>query len=201
MLPTVLNIVLEYPDLRRAHAVHPISALQIEYSPFVLFIEDPKIALLETARELGVTIVVYSPLGRGLITGQYVRPQSLLHSPGIDEGSIDRNLKMTLKPAISGGLSLSTLLSIRGTTTYIAGSDWFLRTARYSKENFPKILDVVSKLADIGKKHNATAGQVTLAWILAQGDDFVVIPGTKKIKVRHGSIAYALHTSHLSQRH
>lgn len=64
-----------YADLRRAHAVHPISALQIEYSPFVLFIEDPKVALLKTARELGITIVVYSPLGRGLITGQYVRPR------------------------------------------------------------------------------------------------------------------------------
>lgn len=60
--------------LRRAHAVHPISAIQVEYSPFVLDIEDPKIALLKTARELGVTIVAYSPLGRGLLTGKYVRP-------------------------------------------------------------------------------------------------------------------------------
>lgn len=59
--------------LRRAHAVHPIAALQVEYSPFVLDIEDPKLALLETARELGVTIVAYSPLGRGLLTGKYVR--------------------------------------------------------------------------------------------------------------------------------
>ncbi len=67
--------------LRRAHAVHPIAALQMEYSPFVLDIEDPKIALLETARELGVTVVAYSPLGRGLLTGQYVRP--LLCAPWI----------------------------------------------------------------------------------------------------------------------
>ena len=59
--------------LRRAHAVHPITALQVEYSPFTLDIEDPKIGLLEAAKELGVTIVVYAPLGRGLITGQYVR--------------------------------------------------------------------------------------------------------------------------------
>ena len=58
--------------LRRAHAVHPISALQVEYSPFTLDIEDEKIALLKTARELGVTIVAYSPLGRGLLTGKYV---------------------------------------------------------------------------------------------------------------------------------
>lgn len=60
--------------LRRAHAVHPISALQVEYSPFTLDIEDEKIALLKTARELGITIVAYSPLGRGLITGQYKSP-------------------------------------------------------------------------------------------------------------------------------
>jgi aryl-alcohol dehydrogenase-like predicted oxidoreductase len=54
---------------------------------------------------------------------------------------------------------------------------------RYSQENFPKILDVVSRIKEIGKVHDATPGQVTLAWLLAQGDDFVVIPGTKNIKV------------------
>ena len=58
--------------LRRAHAVHPISALQVEYSPFTLDIEDEKIGLLKAARELGITIIAYSPLGRGLLTGQYV---------------------------------------------------------------------------------------------------------------------------------
>lgn len=72
--------------LRRAHAVHPISAVQIEYSPFALDIEDPKIGLLRTARELGVKIVAYSPLGRGLLTGKYVRSLALsslayLHLP------------------------------------------------------------------------------------------------------------------------
>ncbi|KAJ7207937.1 NADP-dependent oxidoreductase domain-containing protein [Mycena pura] len=126
--------------LRRAHAVHPISALQIEYSPFVLDIEDPKVALLETARELGVTIVAYSPLGRGLLTGRYKSLDDF--EPG----------------------------------------DFRLTIPKYSAENFPKILDVVSRLEKIGEKHNATAGQVTLAWILAQGPEFVVIPGTKKIK-------------------
>ncbi|KAJ6588999.1 NADP-dependent oxidoreductase domain-containing protein [Mycena capillaripes] len=126
--------------LRRAHAVHPISALQIEYSPFVLDIEDPKVGLLETSRELGVTIVAYSPLGRGLLTGQYKSPDDF-------------------------------------------EKDDFRRTVpKYSAENFPKILDVVSRLKSIGEKHNATSGQVTLAWILAQGPEFVVIPGTKKIK-------------------
>lgn len=59
--------------LRRAHAVHPIAAVQVEYAPFTLDIEDPKIGLLAAARELGIQVVAYSPLGRGLLTGQYVR--------------------------------------------------------------------------------------------------------------------------------
>ncbi|THH13715.1 hypothetical protein EW146_g6538 [Bondarzewia mesenterica] len=58
--------------LRRAHAVHPISALQVEYSIFTLDIEDPKIGLLKAARELGITIVAYAPLGRGFLTGQFL---------------------------------------------------------------------------------------------------------------------------------
>lgn len=58
--------------LRRAHAIHPISALQVEYSPFTLDIEDEKVGLLKTARELGVTIIAYAPLGRGMLTGRYV---------------------------------------------------------------------------------------------------------------------------------
>jgi aryl-alcohol dehydrogenase-like predicted oxidoreductase len=58
--------------LRRAHAVHPIAAVQVEYSPFSLDIEDEKIALLKTCRELGVTVIAYSPLGRGMLTGAYV---------------------------------------------------------------------------------------------------------------------------------
>ena len=60
--------------LRRAHAVHPIAAVQVEYSPFTLDIEDEKIGLLKAARELGVKIVAYSPLGRGFLTGKYVSP-------------------------------------------------------------------------------------------------------------------------------
>ncbi|THU77753.1 Aldo/keto reductase [Dendrothele bispora CBS 962.96] len=59
-------------DMRRAHAVHPISAIQVEFSPLVLDIEDEKLAILKTARELGITVVVYSPLARGLITGRMV---------------------------------------------------------------------------------------------------------------------------------
>nr|A0A3B1EFQ1.1 RecName: Full=Aldo-keto reductase str7; AltName: Full=Strobilurin A biosynthesis cluster protein r7 [Strobilurus tenacellus]ATV82117.1 aldoketoreductase [Strobilurus tenacellus] len=135
--------------LRRAHAVHPIAALQIEYSPFVLDIEDPKIALLETARELGVTIVAYSPLGRGLLTGQYKSPDDF-------------------EP-----------------------NDFRRTIPKFSADNFPKILDVVAQLKKIGEKHNATPGQVTLAWILAQGPEFIVIPGTKKIKYLEENVGAA----------
>lgn len=60
--------------LRRAHAVHPIHAVQVEYSPFTLDIEKPDIDLLNTCRELGVAVVSYSPLGRGMLTGAYKSP-------------------------------------------------------------------------------------------------------------------------------
>ncbi|KAJ3824329.1 NADP-dependent oxidoreductase domain-containing protein [Lentinula raphanica] len=136
-------------DLRRAHSVHPISALQIEYSPFVLDIESDTTNILKTARELGVTIVAYSPLARGLLTGQYKSPDDF------EEGDFRRAVP------------------------------------KYQAENFPKIFDVVKKIENVGKKHNATAGQVALAWILAQGDDFVVIPGTKKIKYVKENMAAA----------
>ncbi|KAK0218722.1 NADP-dependent oxidoreductase domain-containing protein [Armillaria fumosa] len=126
-------------DLRRAHAVHPISAIQVEFSPLVLYIEEPKLAILKTARELGITVVAYSPLARGLIT----------------EGDFRKTIP------------------------------------KYSKENFPKILDLVDHLKVIGSKHKATPGQVTLAWILARGNDFVVIPGTKKIKYLEENLAAA----------
>ncbi|THU95957.1 Aldo/keto reductase [Dendrothele bispora CBS 962.96] len=135
--------------LRRAHAVHPISALQIEYSPFVLDIEDPKVAVLQTARELGVTIVAYSPLARGMITGQIRSPDDF------------------------------------------APDDFRRIIPKYQAANFPKILSVIDKIAEVGKKHNATAGQTTLAWILAQGEDFVIIPGTKKIKYHNENMGAA----------
>ncbi|RPD52412.1 Aldo/keto reductase [Lentinus tigrinus ALCF2SS1-7] len=106
--------------LRRAHAVHPITALQVEYSSFTLDIEDPKTALLQTARELGVKIVCYSPVGRGLLTGKICN-------------------------------------------------------------NFPNIINVVNSIKTIADKHGATPRQVTLAWILAQGDDFFPIPGSTKV--------------------
>jgi aryl-alcohol dehydrogenase-like predicted oxidoreductase len=126
--------------LRRACKIHHIDAVQIEYSPFAMDIEDPNIALMKTCRELGVAIVSYSPLGRGFVTGQYRSPDDF------EEGDFRR-----LAP-------------------------------RFSKENFPKNLELVDGIVAIAKKKGCTAGQLTLAWLLAQGDDIIPIPGTKKIK-------------------
>ena len=77
-LGSLFNMPFFIADLRRAHKVHPIAALQVEYSPFHLEIETEKVGLKEAARELGITVVAYSPLGRGLLTGQVVR---LSHGP------------------------------------------------------------------------------------------------------------------------
>jgi aryl-alcohol dehydrogenase-like predicted oxidoreductase len=126
--------------LRRANAVHPIACVQIEYSPFSLDIERDEIGLLKTCRELGVAIVCYSPLGRGLFSGQIKSP---------DDFEADDFRKMI---------------------------------PRFSKENFPKNLKLVDELTAIANKKGCTPGQLTLAWILAQGDDFIIIPGTTKIK-------------------
>ncbi|EDR07009.1 uncharacterized protein LACBIDRAFT_236166 [Laccaria bicolor S238N-H82] len=132
--------------LRRAYAVHPIAAVQVEYSPFTLDIEDDKIALLKTCRELGVTVVAYSPLGRGMLTGRF---------KSIDELDDD---------------------------------DFRKAIPRY-RDNFPNILKLVDGLREIGKKYGATAGQISLAWLLAQGDDIIPIPGTKGIKYLKENIA------------
>jgi len=126
--------------LRRAYAVHPIACVQIEYSPFSLDIERHDVGLLKTCRELGVAIVCYSPLGRGMFGGQIKSPDDL------DEG--DRRRMMP----------------------------------RFSKENFPKNLQLVDQITTLANKKGCTSGQLTLAWILAQGDDFIPIPGTSKIR-------------------
>jgi len=120
-------------SLRRAHKVHPISAVQIEYSPFSLDIEDPQIDLLKTCRDLGVAIVAYSPIGRGMISGAIRKPEDF------EEGDF-----RTFAP-------------------------------RFSKENFPKNLELVDKIDAIAKKKNVTASQLTLAWLLAQGKDIIPI--------------------------
>ncbi|PPQ74969.1 hypothetical protein CVT26_011682 [Gymnopilus dilepis] len=126
--------------LRRAHAVHPIAAVQVEYSPFCLDIEDEKVGLKKACEELGIAIIAYSPLGRGLLTGAY-------------KSNAD-----------------------------FADDDFRKRIPKFSDENFPNILALVDVLKRIGEKHNATPGQVTLAWVMAQGPNIIPIPGTKKVK-------------------
>ncbi|KAL0072845.1 Aldo-keto reductase str7 [Marasmius tenuissimus] len=125
--------------LRRANSVHPISALQIEYSAF----ERPPADLLATAREFGTKIIAYSPLGRGLLTGQ-----------------------------------------VKSIDDLEAGDARRIFPKFQDKENFARILKLSDTIKDIGGKHGATAGQAALAWVLAQGEDVFVIPGTKKVKVR-----------------
>ncbi|EFX02213.1 aldo-keto reductase [Grosmannia clavigera kw1407] len=127
--------------LRRACAVHPIAAVQMEYSPFELIVEQPKdTGLLATCRELGVALVAYSPLGRGLLTGQYRSPA--------DFGKDDFRVMMP----------------------------------RFSPENFPKNLALVDTLSSLASSKGCTTSQLTLAWLMHQGDDIFPIPGTKKIK-------------------
>jgi len=123
--------------LRRAQAVHPISALQFEYS---LWTRDPEDGVLDTCRELGIGFVAYSPLGRGFLTGQIKRFEDL-------------------------------------------GADDYRRMSpRFQGENFQKNLDLVARIEQIAKEKSCKASQLALAWVLAQGDDIVPIPGTKRRK-------------------
>ncbi|KAE8336850.1 hypothetical protein BDV24DRAFT_167898 [Aspergillus arachidicola] len=126
-------------SLRRAHAVHPISCVQMEHNPFCLDIESPKYRLFEAARELGVAIVAYSPLGNGLLSGT-LRSKEDFSKPG----------------------------DLRG------GVPWL------SDDNFQTNLALVGRIGEIAKAKVVTPAQLTLAWILAQGEDFFVIPGTTK---------------------
>jgi aryl-alcohol dehydrogenase-like predicted oxidoreductase len=121
--------------IRRAHAVHPITALQTEYS---LWSRDPEEEILPTLRELGIGLVAYSPLGRGFLTGQIRRPEDL------EEGDFRRH------------------------------------NPRFQGENFQRNLDLVARVEEIAREKGATAGQLALAWVLAQGEDIVPIPGTKR---------------------
>ncbi|KAF2169625.1 hypothetical protein M409DRAFT_20039 [Zasmidium cellare ATCC 36951] len=126
--------------LRRAHKVHPIAAAQMEFSPFALEIESDQTEFLKTARELGVKIVAYSPLGRGFLTG------TMKSRDDLDEGDNRRN------------------------------------HPRFSEENFGSNLKLVEKLTELAKRKGCTTGQLCIAWVLAQGDDFIPIPGTKRVK-------------------
>jgi aryl-alcohol dehydrogenase-like predicted oxidoreductase len=122
--------------IRKAHAVHPISALQSEYSLFTRDVEDE---ILPTVRELGIGFVPYSPLGRGFLTGRW---RSLEDMPEDDTRSA--------------------------------------RFLRFAEENFKKNLELADRVREVADGKGITPGRLALAWLLAQGDDIVPIPGTKR---------------------
>lgn len=122
--------------VRRAHAVHPVSAVQTEYS---LWSREPAESLLPVFRELGIGLVAYSPLGRGFLTG-----------------------------------------AIRSTRELDPG-DFRLTTPRFADGNFERNLRLVDEVEAVAAVAGATPAQVALAWLLAQGDDIVPIPGTKRV--------------------
>jgi aryl-alcohol dehydrogenase-like predicted oxidoreductase len=122
--------------LRAASAVHPISALQTEYS---LWSRDPEDEILPTCRELGIGFVPYSPLGRGFLTG------AIRSLDDLDE------------------------------------DDYRRFSPRFQGENFQKNLDLVARIEEIAAEKGVTPAQLALAWVLAQGEDIVPIPGTKKV--------------------
>jgi aryl-alcohol dehydrogenase-like predicted oxidoreductase len=132
--------------LRRANVVHPITALQTEYS---LWSRDPEDRILPTVRELGIGFVAYSPLGRGFLSGRF-------HSPDdFEEG------------------------------------DFRKHHPRFQGENFRKNLELVDRVKEIADEKGVTAGQLALAWVLAQGDDIVPIPGTTKVRNLEENVAAA----------
>jgi len=120
--------------IRRAHATYPITALQSEYS---IWTRDPEGEILSACRELGIGLVPYSPLGRGILTGQ-------------------------VKSADFGP------------------KDFRRISPRFQGENFNKNLELVQRIEKIAAEKNCTPAQLALAWVLAQGDDIVPIPGTKR---------------------
>lgn len=121
--------------IRRAHAVHPITALQTEYS---LWTRDPEDEILAVTRELGIGFVPYSPLGRGFLTGQI---------KSVDDLDAD---------------------------------DWRRGNPRFQPANFGANLNLVTRIEQMAKRRGCTASQLALGWVLAQGDDMVPIPGTKR---------------------
>lgn len=130
--------------IRRAHAVHPITALQTEYS---LWSRDPEDEILSTTRELGIGFVPYSPLGRGFLSGTISSPDDF------------------------------------------APDDFRRISPRFQGENFQKNLQVVEQVKAIAAQKKVTPSQLALAWLLAQGDDIVPIPGTRRQKNLEENIA------------
>jgi aryl-alcohol dehydrogenase-like predicted oxidoreductase len=130
--------------LRRAVKVHPVTALQTEYS---LWSRDPENQILATCRELGIGFVAYSPLGRGFLTGQFRRFED------------------------------------------IPADDFRRNSPRFQGENFQKNLDLVERVEEIAKEKRSTPSQLALAWVMAQGNDIVPIPGTKRRKYLEENVA------------
>jgi aryl-alcohol dehydrogenase-like predicted oxidoreductase len=133
--------------LRRAHKVHPITALQSEYSLWTREVEDNDV--LAACRDLNIGFVAYSPLGRGFLSGEIKRFEDL------------------------------------------AEDDWRRTNPRFQDENFTKNLRLVEKVEEIARAKNITASQLALAWVLAQGQDIVPIPGTKRVKYLEQNAAAA----------
>ena len=121
--------------MRRAHAVHPITAVQSEYS---LWTRDPEDGVLQTCRELGIGFVPFSPLGRGFLTGQIKRFEDL------------------------------------------AEDDYRRQSPRFQGKNFQHNLDIVQRVSEIAREKHCSPAQLALAWVMAQGEDIVPIPGTKR---------------------
>jgi aryl-alcohol dehydrogenase-like predicted oxidoreductase len=121
--------------IRRAHAVHPITAVQTEYS---LWSRDPETEILPTCRELGIGFVPYSPLGRGFLSGTFA------------------------------------------STDELAPDDFRRTVPRWTGENLDANLKLVAKLKEIAEEKGITAAQLAIAWVLAQGEDLVPIPGTRR---------------------
>ena len=130
--------------IQRASAVHPITALQTEYS---LWSRDPEDEILPACRELGISFVAYSPLGRGFLTGQY---------KSIDD---------------------------------LAPDDWRRHSPRFQGENFQHNLELVKAVEQLAAEKGCQPSQLALAWLLAQGEDIVPIPGTKRQKYLEENIA------------
>ncbi|KAJ2840451.1 hypothetical protein J3B02_006231, partial [Coemansia erecta] len=124
--------------LRRAYKVHPIAAVEVEYSPWSTQIETN--GLLDACRELGVTVIAYAPLGRGFLTGQIRKFEDLNEV------------------------------------------DWRRHNPRFKSEHFENNLKLVDAFVEVAEKHKCKPGQVALSWLLAQYDNLIVIPGTRRIK-------------------
>jgi aryl-alcohol dehydrogenase-like predicted oxidoreductase len=130
--------------IRRAHAVHPIAALQSEYS---LWSREPEAEILPLLRELGISFVPYSPLGRGFLTGQIT---------SVDD--LDKD-------------------------------DWRRTSPRFQGTAFSRNLEMVGSIRAIAAAKGCTPGQLALAWVLAQGEDVIPIPGTKKVRYLEENVA------------